>query len=78
LALLHFPVKFDTGLDVVFQSPTRRINGSMIGEKCSHVALKLAHQDVECVEGTFLRIFISQPLPRLSGRRGVTSLQLVQ
>src|SRR5260370_41070219 len=65
-------------LDVIAQSPTRRIKGSMIGEICSRVALKLADQHGECDEGVVLRIFISHPLPRLSSRRRVTPLQRVQ
>ncbi|SOE63201.1 hypothetical protein SAMN05414139_02270 [Burkholderia sp. D7] len=78
LVLLHFPVKSDAGLDVVAQSPTRGIKGSMIGEKCGHVVLKLADHDVECAEGPVLKTFISQPLPRVSACRRKTSLQRVQ
>src|SRR5260370_17927848 len=65
-------------LDVIAQSPARRIKGSMIGEICSRVALKLADQHGGCDEGVVLRIFISQPLAGLSGRRRMTSLQRVQ
>jgi hypothetical protein len=50
----------------------------MIGEICSRIALDLSDQHGECNEGVVLRIFVSQPLPRLSSRRRMTSLQRVQ
>lgn len=65
-------------LDVIAQSPTRRVKGTMIREIGSRVALKLADQHGECDEGVVRRIFISQPLSRLSSRRRMRSLQRVQ